>query len=209
MDRNFRKCRSCFPAGNASFFNGDGRKVLLFGSCDVFLVLCCTCICFSQCEELFELPKEERKGLLAHNIMTLVFLSLSVLFSLGISTISMIEPARMDTVMYGRYTDSYIGPLLLIGILYFCRLAGKKKANLVAVACIIQVCFSVVIYFYIRDNNITQMSPNSIIGMYGLPTITGISDAVFYTFIAVAWGIAGTCILALCAGKEKKVKPPF
>ena len=195
--------------GMLHFLTGMGGRFFYLGVATFSLFYAALAFVLASVKNFFELPKEERKGLLAHNIMTLVFLSLSVLFSLGISTISMIEPARMDTVMYGRYTDSYIGPLLLIGILYFCRLAGKKKANLVAVACIIQVCFSVVIYFYIRDNNITQMSPNSIIGMYGLPTITGISDAVFYTFVAVAWGIAGTCILALCAGKEKKSQTAF
>lgn len=55
------------------------------------------------------------------------FLVLSFAAMLGISSIAMIEPARIDTLIYGRYLEWAIGPLLLCGIVTFKEDFKKKK----------------------------------------------------------------------------------
>ncbi len=53
-----------------------------------------------------------------------LFLILAFLASVAISTIFMNEPNRLDQVVYGRYTDMLMGPVMLIGIAAW---KGSKK----------------------------------------------------------------------------------
>ena len=50
--------------------------------------------------------------------MVYAYLFMSYFFSLGITVVSMLYPTRVDTVIYGRYLDILIGPLLLLGIAF-------------------------------------------------------------------------------------------
>ena len=68
--------------------------------------------------------RKEEQGLI--NTIGL-FVGLSVIFALGINTIFMVSHTRVDCVIYGRYTEYVIGPLLLMGFLYLFSKARKSR----------------------------------------------------------------------------------
>ncbi len=59
-----------------------------------------------------------------------LFVGLSAIFALGINTIFMVNGTRIDCVIYGRYTDYVIGPVLLMGFLYI----FSKRAKIAEMA---------------------------------------------------------------------------
>lgn len=60
------------------------------------------------------------------NIFLFVFLIIASFSTLIISAIFMSNPSRIDQIIYGRYTETIIGPLILIG---FINLSSKKRIN--------------------------------------------------------------------------------
>ena len=52
-----------------------------------------------------------------HYFPLYAFLLIAVLFSLAINIIFMINPFRMDQIVYGRYIDMIMGPLILLGFI--------------------------------------------------------------------------------------------
>lgn len=65
--------------------------------------------CVADCR-----AKAEKKKLY---FLIALFVLLSTVFALGINTIFMVNGERLDCVIYGRYTEYIIGPLLMYGFL--------------------------------------------------------------------------------------------
>ena len=60
-------------------------------------------------------------------ILVYIYMILCLLGAIGISSIFMLRGNRQDTLIYGRYTEYVIGPVLLTGILFFWKRKISKK----------------------------------------------------------------------------------
>lgn len=58
-----------------------------------------------------------------NNFFVYLFLITALILSISISIIFMINPTRLDEIIYGRYTEMIIGPVLLVG---FINLMNKE-----------------------------------------------------------------------------------
>ncbi|MCJ7836926.1 DUF4214 domain-containing protein [Cuneatibacter sp. NSJ-177] len=118
-----------------------------------------------------------------------IFLLLSVLAAVGISAISTIEPARIDTLLYGRYSEYVIAPVLLYGIYGVSR---WKKFSWTSIGLIaFHLCSAMILYYYIGRYGIAACSENSIVGIVQFPKIPGVSSAVKYT---ISVGVISTLL---------------
>ena len=130
------------------------------------------------------------------------FLLLSILFSLMISTLSMIDPARIDTVMYGRYVECFIGPVLLLGIFELRRTRNGLVWE--AGLSLMQVGFAAVLYQYILQYGLSSIGENSIVGIWGFPRVLGMVAVNRYTFFVCLLSIAGGFLILLVLGGSEQ-----
>lgn len=83
-----------------------------------------------------------------------LFLFFSFFTTLLISAIFMIEPVRIDSIIYGRYTDWIIGPLIIIGFLSI--LISEKVLVKVAIYSAIEGICGLWIYSEIEDRGLNK-----------------------------------------------------
>lgn len=100
-----------------AFMTWDGFQNLLSslgGKAFYLLTASCGILFFGVWSCLGNIWKKK----LHHENGVWIFCILSVAFTLGISAIFWIDGGRIDGVLYGRYSEFLVGPLLLIGIMY-------------------------------------------------------------------------------------------
>ena len=104
--------------GIKNLIKGFTGKVWYLASATLLLVPWFGFICVKQIRPKTLFSKEERDV----NGLVLSFLALCLLAELGISTIFMIEPSRIDTLIYGRYSEFVLGPILGIALCWLVSL---------------------------------------------------------------------------------------
>ena len=113
---------------------------------------------------------------------TSLFLLLAVLFSIGISSVFILLPKRIDYLYYGRYTEYIVGPLIMIGFVTLYRYA-KKERKIVYGVILFHFILSVWMYLYTRQNQINEvLNYQNIAGVSGFPVLPGLSTQLQYTF---------------------------
>lgn len=95
----------------------------------------------------------------------LFFLVLSLLTTLGISSLFMINPTRIDMIIYGRYNEFLLGPILSITL---CWLMTQKKYLLKesGVTFFLFILFSIITYKIFLNFDYTEINYTNIIGIY-------------------------------------------
>lgn len=120
-----------------------------------------------------------------------LFLLLALLFSIGISSVFILNPGDAIVFLYyGRYTEYIVGPLIIMG---FVSLYGfkRKERKIVFWAILFHFALSVWMYLYMRQNGVDRSAPYpNIAGVSGLPALPGFNTQQQYTF-----GIAIEAIL--------------
>lgn len=76
------------------------------------------------------------------------FLLLCVIFTVLISALFMILPSRIDHVLYGRYNEFVIVPLILIALLSLSQCRHRKKLLIVSCTCCIVYVLCGIVSFY-------------------------------------------------------------
>ena len=128
------------------------------------------------------------------NILSL-FVLLAFLGSLGISSISMIEVARMDTLIYGRYMDILVGPILLFGFIELFQSRSKLIGQMIFIICH-AVC-SVAIVYTLNYFGVRQFFPGNVPGIVGL-VHNGVTAAyIYFPYVVAMKVIIISCIFAL------------
>lgn len=128
------------------------------------------------------------------NILSL-FILLAFLGSLGISSISMIEVARMDTLIYGRYMDILVGPILLFGFIELFQSRSKLIGQMIFIICH-AVC-SVAIVYTLNYFGVRQFFPGNVPGIVGL-VHNGVTAAyIYFPYVVAMKVIIISCIFAL------------
>lgn len=122
----------CFSLnGIKCFLIGFFGKVYYMGIASFFLV-------FEGVRFLFSRIKKDYS-----NYIPEVFMLLTLFFTLGIATIFQIYPSRIDTVLYGRYTDWIIIIFITLGIVQLLRngIGGQLLAGYLLCAIVYIVLF--------------------------------------------------------------------
>lgn len=113
----------------------------------------------------FRREKDHDAGLSYLNL----FLFLSVLLSLAISAISMMNPSRIDQLVYTRYVDIVVGPVILLG---FLKLQNYKRFTTWKYLTIIMFfgLYSYVIHLIIESYSLSLFCPQHCVGMIWMHT---------------------------------------
>ena len=95
-----------------------------------------------------------------------IFILLSIIFALGISSLYMIylQDNRQDILYYGRYNEYLIAPILIIGIIELITNQNRKK--LLFMFCGIQLILTLLISVVIKEYNMTTPLDASIPALY-------------------------------------------
>lgn len=127
-----------------------------------------------------------------------IFLLLAMLGEIGISCLFMIEPTRMDHVLYGRYHEQVLGPLLLFGLMRIGQI--RKYRAFAAPAVFIHLVEACIFYWYFQTTGLEPASaPPSMAGVVGFIFPEGISVIVQYTFGIALFGILIFLVIYLIA----------
>lgn len=137
-----------------------------------------------------------------------LFVLCGALFSQAISSLSMIDPARIDTIMYGRYADFFVGPVLYFGIVYIFY-GGEKKKSTYGIFYLLQGIIAFLLYMNIRQTGVNTINTNSLVATWGFPAVDGMSDQIFFTFYACLCGIVGAQILLLIQRRTQRSRMIF
>ncbi len=116
----------------------------------------------------------------------ILFLVIAAVLTFAVSAIFLITPVRMDHIIYGRYNEIFMGPVLLYALLY---LSYRKKPGLRAAA----ICAAIFVALGL-------LAKNSIDGLPNFATISSPGMAWMEPFFADGWIWVIAIPLAVFAG---------
>lgn len=122
----------------------------------------------------------------------LIFILLVFVFEVGISSVSMIDSYRIDNVLYGRYSEHVIIPILVIGLLALWNRKIKYITFTIFIG--IHILMTTVMYVFFKIKNLTPPSGYSIVSFFGWDFPDAFSDAFKYS---VGYGLVGMLIAVL------------
>lgn len=132
------------------------------------------------------------------------FMILCLLAAIGISAIFMISGSRNDHIIYGRYSEYVIAPILLIALLSLDKL--KKIGLFQTIIVILQIGLCAIIFLVFQHTDLTQAGAYAIAGIYGIPVVHGISEEVRLTFWTGGIAMVVFCIIFMLYYLNKKRK---
>lgn len=111
------------------------------------------------------------------------FLLLAMLGEIGISCLFAIQPSRMDHILYGRYHEQVLMPLLLFG-LFRLRSLPRAKSFLPA-SLLLHFSCSAILFDYINRSALytNDATPSSMAGVAGF-LFPNVDNVLRYTYIA-------------------------
>lgn len=130
------------------------------------------------------------------------FLLLALFSSIAISVVFMSNPNRIDQLVYGRYTEMILGPIILVGFLNF---LGKDK---IPVKDFIFVLISFIFLTIITNLILTVFGFNSYnsicaIGLIVKPNVSNNYNVYISAFISIA-----ECILIYISSNKRNILFP-
>lgn len=132
-----------------------------------------------------------------------LFLLLCVLASIGISAISMLDGNRLDHVIYGRYSEYVIAPVIMIALLYMPK--GNRKEIEVIFFSIFQLFLAIVVYIYMTGLDYAAFSPYAIAGVYGFPSLPELDEKIEFTiWISIVAILISAAVVILISNKRRR-----
>lgn len=127
-----------------------------------------------------------------------LFLLLSLLLSIGVSSVFFLDPGdRIVYLYYGRYTEYLAGPLFIIGLVTLYRFT-KKERKIVIPVILFHFLLCIWMYLYMRQNQMDKSAPYpNIAAISGMPVLPGLNTQLQYTFGIV---IESILVFALLCG---------
>jgi hypothetical protein len=93
----------------------------------------------------------------------MVFLTLTLVFTMGVSSLFMIDITRQDTLIYGRYNEYICAPLFLIGLITFLKEGKDLKKHYVMI--LLFLCMTGVVGTVLDATQIEQLYDNNVVGI--------------------------------------------
>lgn len=134
-------------------------------------------------------------------IFLYMFLIIAFCFTTFISALFMTEPSRIDHIVYGRYNEMLIGPIILIGFMNL--ISDKAKIRniiyIITIYLFLTVITNLVLTIYgIESNNFINAS-----GLYVKPTIANSYNVFTSSIISI---IGFMCIyISFCLKKPRNI----
>lgn len=145
--------------GIKNLIKGVSGKCWYVASASLLLVPWLGVVCAKQIRpaKLFSRQERDLPGLI------LVFVVLCFLAELGISSIFMLQPTRIDTLIYGRYSEFVLGPMLGIALCWLLSLREFpwKEAFLLIAG---YVLLSMLTHFFVIRLMYSDMLTNPVYG---------------------------------------------
>lgn len=91
------------------------------------------------------------------------FLILIIIFSLGISAIYMIEGKRIDTLLYGRYNEYILGPIILFALY---KLIENCNIKLYCLVLSVHLILGMLVANYIENSSLERLNTSNVMGIY-------------------------------------------
>lgn len=129
-----------------------------------------------------------------------LFLCLSIAAAISISAVFMIIPTRFEHIIYGRYSEYVIAPLLIYEILSIDFSSVRRKLRYIVP---IHISLSIFVYIYSSHLEFHSQGIFSTVGVRWLRGLTNMSDMVKY----LLWAMQITVLLAtiLCfLGRKRR-----
>lgn len=102
-----------------------------------------------------------------------IFLLMVVLFSLAINIIFMINPTRIDHIVYGRYIDMIMGPVILLGFVNITNAIMNNRTNANKIFGVISVGFiflTIAVKLIIDSSGLTTFHTVHAVGLFLINT---------------------------------------
>ena len=117
-----------------------------------------------------------------------LFCLLAMMGEMGISSLFMIQPTRIDQILYGRYHEQVLGPLLLFGIAAVDRLSAKRTLLLLS---LFHLALGGGLFAWIHAHGLQQTDyyPPSMAGVLAFPLPASWPAALRYTLGAAGFSI--------------------
>ena len=166
------------------FYLGTASFLLIY----IGIITCAVAASKMIRRRIQRMPNEQH----AENVgMVALFLLLSLLFSIGVSSVFILDPGdRIVYLYYGRYTEYLAGPLFIIGFVSLYRFT-KKERKIVCPVMLFHFLLCIWMYLYMRQNRMDKSAPYpNIAAVSGMPVLPGLNTQLQYTF-----GIAIEAIL--------------
>ena len=129
------------------------------------------------------------------------FLILMILGAIGISTIQLLDNKRIDTLIYGRYTEYLIPVICGIGLIGLTNKREKIKTTI----CIIQFALVVVLCYQLKIGNYSQLYPNNIAAIGNLYYLTW-NKYSFMTYVALGAVLFGMLLIYMFQSKRRYIR---
>lgn len=131
-----------------------------------------------------------KKDITLEHLAFALFILLSLVGEIILSSYSLIPSGRIDHVIYGRYTEFIMGTIILYGLCNLKNIDIYTNKSIIVFSILIQCIITISMYVYFKDcNELTHASTYAIPGIYSLEQEIDIPEIIHYT--------CGVCIMAL------------
>lgn len=130
-----------------------------------------------------------------------IFLLLTFLGIMGISAITMMSFGRIDILLYGRYIEFVMAPILLCGIyeLY----SNRNRWKLFTIFTMIQIALTFLVFLVLKQWDPQGLVSPSIIGIYGMFKNNGSVEDKTFEFLVTAKVLAASFGLCFFISKYR------
>lgn len=180
------------------FFSFEGIKAFIFSFAGK-----CFYLCSSSLFLIFWFLKASIQNLHRNieNSSICIFLLLSLFFSLVISSLYMINPTRIDNVIYGRYNEYLMGPILVVGILYLFKSVSYLDFS---ISSLVYTILSFIVEKNFENNELTEIVRINIAGVYSY--ITSVEkENIIYVIVIISVLIAFVLACLSINSSRKKI----
>ncbi len=92
-----------------------------------------------------------------------LFLGMTLLFAIGIASVFLLDYSRQDMIVYGRYSEYVIGPLLMLGL--YLLLKRNISIESFYIAGIVEVILAFIVQNAIRTAGLKEYLDNNAVGL--------------------------------------------
>lgn len=130
-----------------------------------------------------------------------IFILLSVLSVFAISSVYMVTQSRIDMLIYGRYNEMVIGPIIIIGLYEFFQ--SKNRYYELCIFFVIQIVLTLFVYRTLAGMGVTNIYSNNIVGLASLVERSNM-EITYENFEYIATIKAMVIAIVLCLVLEGK-----
>lgn len=131
-----------------------------------------------------------------NNFYLYTFLAIASLATIAISVIALINPTRVDHLVYGRYTEMIIGPIILIGIL-------RVRENIISNKKFLFISFVFILFSLIVDLILRNFSSQSYIWLNAIGL--SLAQTPLSVFLPAFIAIMSFRLIIVSFSKEKRI----